>query len=276
MGAPRKKKTIIPDVSAALPATASSSPKARLTGTQALHLLSVVGILASLAAAFYFRSEYRQAVAVRDPASETRELVATVGEFLELPAHETPTLATVTDRSKLAADAFFAPAENGDKILIYEESRKAIIYRPSTGKLVNVAVLGAASTEQTTPVIQEPAPSDAPAPESVPEESPVLPVLTDEEILASVATVALYNGSRTAGVTNQTETDIVAVFQNISIAAKEKAARKDYTGTLVIDLSGNSAALAAKLAETIGGTVGTLPSGETNPGTDLLVIIGNK
>jgi hypothetical protein len=279
MGAPRKKKIIATEESVVAPLV--SATKLRLTGAQVMHIISAVVVLVSIGTALYFRSEYQQAVAGKDASSEVREITDEVGAFLELPADEVPTLATVTDKGKLANEAFFSAAENGDKILIYQKSRKAIIYRPSTGKLVNVAILDAAPTqEESVPAPAEevaPVSETAPTAEETVSAAPAVPVLSDEELLLSSATIALYNGSKTVGVTNQAETDIVGTFQNPNISVKEKASRKDYVGTLVVDISGNNAQLAAKLAEVLGGTVVTaLPEGETNPGTDILIIVGNK
>lgn len=61
-----------------------------------------------------------------------------VGKLIALPADETPTIATVEDKTKLADQAFFSAAENGDKLLIYTKAQKAIVYRPSTNQIINV------------------------------------------------------------------------------------------------------------------------------------------
>ena len=42
--------------------------------------------------------------------------------------------------SKLKAQPFFAKAQDYDQVLIFEKAKKAILYRPSTNKLIEVAV----------------------------------------------------------------------------------------------------------------------------------------
>jgi len=59
-----------------------------------------------------------------------------VKNSIELPANETPTLATVSDSSKLKSQLFFKNAENGDKVLIYTKSGKALLYRPAWKKVI--------------------------------------------------------------------------------------------------------------------------------------------
>lgn len=62
---------------------------------------------------------------------------ARAGVLYLLPTNEEPALATVTDNSKLSS-SFAGKVENGDKILIYEKNKKAIVYRPSINKIVEV------------------------------------------------------------------------------------------------------------------------------------------
>lgn len=61
-----------------------------------------------------------------------------VSEFMVLPDEE-PTVAEVTDKDQLQGQEFFDPAENGDVVLFYTKSQKAILYRPSIKKVVEVA-----------------------------------------------------------------------------------------------------------------------------------------
>ena len=68
-------------------------------------------------------------------------LIKEIGELLILPSGETPTVATVSDKNNLQHEAFFAKAQNGDKILVYAKAKQVILYRPSVKKIVNVAQL---------------------------------------------------------------------------------------------------------------------------------------
>src|SRR4030042_292294 len=69
---------------------------------------------------------------------DQKSLVATVGKLMKLPA-EDPTIAQVSDATKLKDQPFFAGAQNGDQVLIYTNARKAILYRPSTNQIIDVA-----------------------------------------------------------------------------------------------------------------------------------------
>lgn len=102
-----------------------------IIGLATLLFLSVGGMT-------YF---YTQAHA--DPAKEARadldKTVMQVGRLMVLPTDETPTLATVSDPEKLRDQAFFANAQKGDKVLVYSNAKKAILYSPSLNKIIEVA-----------------------------------------------------------------------------------------------------------------------------------------
>jgi hypothetical protein len=50
----------------------------------------------------------------------------------------------------------------------------------------------------------------------------------------------------------------------------------DYTKDLIVDLTGKNAAFAKTLAGELNGEVGSLPSSETKPDADILVILGTS
>ena len=75
----------------------------------------------------------------REFKTEASILVEKVGKHMFLPNGEIPSLATVTDPDKLQAQSFFADAKKGDKVLIYSEAKKAILYDPVADKIVTIA-----------------------------------------------------------------------------------------------------------------------------------------
>jgi hypothetical protein len=101
----------------------------------------------------YFLIAYRGDQANPDAAlqKETKVLTDRIGKFMELPVDEQPTLATVTDQEKLKGQDFFTHAQNGDKLLVYPKARKAILYRPSTKKIVEVSNLISGEDNQGQP-----------------------------------------------------------------------------------------------------------------------------
>ncbi|KKR56818.1 MAG: hypothetical protein UT96_C0033G0001, partial [Candidatus Woesebacteria bacterium GW2011_GWC2_40_30] len=73
--------------------------------------------------------------------AEANALVAKVSKLMTLPTDETPTIATVTDVSIVADQPFFKNAQNGDKVLIYQKAGKAILYRESENKIIEVGAV---------------------------------------------------------------------------------------------------------------------------------------
>jgi hypothetical protein len=118
----------------------------------ALSVAIIIAVLA-IATSLYFYSELRSLKT--DPAKisaeEVQKLVSKVGEIIVLPQGETPTVATVTDPEALRSQAFFAQAAKGDKVLLFTNARKAILYRPDTNKIVEVAPINIGSNAAPAP-----------------------------------------------------------------------------------------------------------------------------
>ncbi len=60
-----------------------------------------------------------------------------VGILMILPKDEEPALLTITDKSKVTTP-FLSKSENGDKLLVYQNAKRVILYRPSLNKIVDV------------------------------------------------------------------------------------------------------------------------------------------
>lgn len=89
--------------------------------------------------------------------AETDALVSSVGKLIALPNDEKPTVATVTDIEKVKDQPFFKNAKNGDKVLIYTKAQKAIIYRESENRIIEVGAVN---------INNQPTTSESPSPES--------------------------------------------------------------------------------------------------------------
>jgi len=93
-------------------------------------------------------------------AEEVKKVVSEVGRYISLPDDETPSMATVADPSALKDQPFFAKAEAGDIVLIYATSRKAILWRPSNSKIIEVSAIN------LPPPTETPSPSPSLTPNS--------------------------------------------------------------------------------------------------------------
>ena len=80
---------------------------------------------------------------------EARRIKSEVAQLIELP-NEDPTVATVVDIEKLKNQPFFSSAQNGDRVLLFAQAKKAVLYRPSTGKIVEVAPINIGNGAGTT------------------------------------------------------------------------------------------------------------------------------
>lgn len=86
---------------------------------------------------------------------EAAKLAAEVGKVIELPSDEVPTVATVVDVNKVKEQPFFANAQNGDKVLLYAKSSKAVLYRPLTSKVIEVAPINLGSNQSRATVTDQ-------------------------------------------------------------------------------------------------------------------------
>lgn len=229
-----------------------------------LIFLGVICLLmvAALPSYYFYRQYQKSQKLLQNPTEAAKEelksLTDKVGKLIELPVSEEPTVATVSDKEKLGQQPFFSRAENGDKVLIFTQAKKAILYRPSINKVIEVAPINLGPSLESTPAA----------------------IATDSAQKITPIKVALYNGTTTAGLTKSAEKKLKEhpeIGPNIEVVAKENAKKNDYTKTVVVDLLGNQKVLAENIAKILGGTMSSLPEGESSPSnTDLVVIIGKE
>lgn len=115
------------------------------TGLIAVYALPLIGLAAF--GGYYFKkyNELQSNPISAEQATQQEEerTLREVGKLYELPTDEKPTIATVKDKEALKKQYpdFFDKAENGDKLLVYQNAKLAILYRPSFKQLIKVGPL---------------------------------------------------------------------------------------------------------------------------------------
>jgi hypothetical protein len=232
----------------------------------------IIGLIVagSIFSAVYFYRQYKlasQKTTAEEPQKdELTMLTDEIKRIIDLP-DEKPTLATVTDVEQAKKKPFFAKSQNGDKVLIYMNAKKAILYRPIEKKIIeiaNVSGLDNSSQENKESDLPEPMRNDAAG-------------QVAEEIGDKITTpiiIALYDGTKIENLESNVAEKISSIA-GIEIGEK-KDAEKIYLKTIVADLTGGHEELTNKIIQTIGGEIGKIPDGESKPNADILVIVGKE
>jgi hypothetical protein len=138
-------------------------PKPKLNITT-LVVLAIV-VIAAIATSAYFYQQYQKSQEELEKVKsnpeeiakqEAKALVDRVAQLVDLPSNEDPTVATVTDAKKLKKQPFFSTAKNGDKVLIYTQAKKAVLYRPATNKIIEIAPVSIGDEKTKTEPEDEP------------------------------------------------------------------------------------------------------------------------
>jgi len=233
-------------------------------------ILGIAIIVGSLATGVYFYQRARTAEAIiKDPQKlgkeEGKRLIESLKKLMEIPADEEPTIATVADASKLKDQAFFAKSQNGDKVIVFTKAKKAILYRPSTNKIIDVAPVSIGDGQI------QPDASQNPASQGLPESSVNKPM---PPVAAVSGTVVILNGTTSTGITKKVEDQLRSAFPTVIMMERDNAKGKAYAKTLVIDAKGAKQELARSIAESLGASLSAFPEGEATPTADIVVIVG--
>ncbi len=169
---------------------------------------------------------------------EAKKYVTELGKIVRLP-DETPSIASITDASKLKDQAFFKDAKNGDVLLVFSKSGKVILYDPVNKKIVDMTTL------------------------------------STEAAFSQQFKVAIRNGTKTSGLTNKIEDELKKVLGVLNVVSKENAAKDSYEKTIVAVLNPKAADFAQNLAKALKAPIEDLPASESKLSeADIIIIIG--
>lgn len=123
--------------------------KKRMRKPKLLTLFLVLVLLALAAGSFFLYKKYNETKKEVEKLStvqgqqelnktQVNQLLGEMRAIIVLPKGEDPVVATITDVSKLNKNAFYKEAQNGDRVVVFAEAKKAFIYRPSTKTIINV------------------------------------------------------------------------------------------------------------------------------------------
>ena len=154
-------------------------------------------------------------------------------------------VAIIDNAQILRTHPFFANVHNGDKLLIYKEDEKAVLFRPLTNEVIAFAPLDAVPS---TSYLQ----------------------------IEGYPVVALRNGMGTPYDMKTFEAELTYIEPKSVVVDNEDAARSDYKKSLLVDVVGDKKDEAQALAYKLRLTISDLPAGEFRPpaGVDFLVILG--
>ncbi len=189
-------------------------------------------------------------------AEDAKQLISQINSLLVLPNNEQPTIATVTDLEKLKDQPFFQNAVIGDKVLIYLEAKKAVLFRPSQNKIVEVAPVNTVGQQSQN-------------------QSEVLGASTQPTKTEELLTVEIRNGSGKGGLAALAKNKLAGV-KSISVV-KLANASKNYSTSQVFVSKPISPAIKSLLTGTFSGQqVSVLPEGEAQTAADILIILGQQ
>ncbi len=207
-------------------------------------MLGVVLLISGLLVGFIFWKDVYVFARYRDPdLREVQRLLLDIKNKAETPGNETPGLATVTDRTKINQGGVLKNAQNGDKVLLFYTNGEALLYRPSSSKVVAIG-----------PLVVDPSAAQ----------------VKDTKIIVR-------NGTSGGDKYERILSMLKERYKGAIISGQDSASRDDFPMTIAIDLTkdGKKAEFVSAINELIDGRNGILPIGEEKPESDILIIVGN-
>lgn len=224
-------------------------------------IVITIFVVVVLGATYYFKfrvssNTTEEAFALPTPGSakatqDLNETLSAIDKLMELPKGDQPSLATVADKDQLKDEPFFDPSQNGDKVVIFPKAQLAILYRPSSNKIVSVSPISS-TPQNNTPTTQTGE--------------------TKTTATEITARIAIYNGSNKAGLatTRKNEYQKLFIKARVSVGGDAKGT---YDKPIVVPSSAKFTEQANAIAQQIGATVQTtIPTGESLKNADIYII----
>ncbi len=182
--------------------------------------------------------------------TDAKKIIESVSKLIRLPKGEDPAVASITDIDKLKDQPVFQNAKNGDKILLFANAHKVIIYDPKANIVDDVVTISSANTVSSSPAVAGASNQQLPK-------------------------IAIKNGTTAQGLASKLESDIKKSSPDANIISKNNAAKMDYNKSLIVVFNQSFKDYASNLAKTLNLTSSDLPPNESKPqGADMLIIAG--
>lgn len=226
--------------------------KSLLTKLKPLHIIVVALALALIFILYQYyiaRNELKSFKTNPEQAAskEVEKLIEEVGKLIDLPKDETPTIATVTDPAKLKDQIFFQKAEAGDKVLIYNNAKKAILYRPGAKKVLEVAPINIGEQKSTAA-------------------SP-----TQQEIK-----FVILNGTQTTGLAGKYRDLVTQKLVGAKITSVGNYSQNDIEKTFIAQSSNTNSTYQEEIAKTLEIETGVVNSDQIDKEADFIIVVGKN
>lgn len=232
--------------------------------------LVVIAVLGMVCLTIFFYIKYQEAQDILSAnttsnSQELKDVMGKVSRHIMLPESESPTLATVSDVEKLRNQAFFLKAENGDKVLVFTEARKAILYRPRVDKIIEVSpiTVDGSTGEQLNTSLNSPS------------NNPTKPLPTQTPQTSQTLRIEIRNATLQPELTSILRTNLATQAGDVEVTAAGNAT-KNLERTTIVAINPSKQSDIQKIALSLGAEYTTeLFEVEQGSTADAIIFIGN-
>lgn len=224
---------------------------------------------------FYYKNQTLKSeslyVGMKESHENEKNILVFIARHIVLPAREEPIIGTIEQPESLKKEQpFFQDVERGDVVVLYQQTGRAIIYRPSRDILVNVGFLVISGGKQTKVMVL--AEKTMPATTNT-----VMPNTTTSVYINDPLKIEIRNGSKTAGAAARVGKALSQDKTAYIVTSVAPASRKDYAGLHLVSSFKISPSRLGDLQKRVGpfSVSQQLPPGEYASHADALLIIGN-